>query len=276
MIKIFLTVRNRLAITKKCIESLILHSKLPHQIYVYDNATEYRLEEHFMFFHELYKRKLISQVTFTSEVSTFNAFSKASTCNFFGSQHEFDPKKDSYDFLLMLDNDIIMTPGWDTTLKTAWEYVHTKKLRHVKIIGQLPGGIKNKKESHKINDKLSGSIGTLGGSAIWSTRSNFFQDVGFLNLKQLVGQHKQHDQMYWRKLYKSSGNKPYIMGVNKKLGIHCGKRAGSVCNRLTKNKNNKNKADLIKFENAEKRIDAVDFKTFYDSVVNDKVLVKDW
>ncbi len=276
MIKIFLTVRNRLAISKKCIESLILHSKLPHQIYVYDNATNYRLEDHFMFFHELYKRKLISQVTFTSEVSTFNAFSKASACNFFGKQHEEDPKKDSYDFLLMLDNDIIMTPDWDVTLKKAWEYVHAKKLRHVKIIGQLPGGIKNKKETHKINENLLGKVGTLGGSALWTVRPNFFTDVGYLNLRELVGHTKRHDQNYWRKLSQASKGKPYIMGVNKKLGIHCGKQAGSVCNRLTKNKNKKNKTDLIKFENAEKRIDAMDFETFYKSVLSDKTLIKDW
>jgi hypothetical protein len=50
MIKIFISVRNRLAITKKCIESLILHSEIPHRIYVYDNATNYRLEDHFLFF----------------------------------------------------------------------------------------------------------------------------------------------------------------------------------------------------------------------------------
>jgi len=276
MIKIFITVRNRLAITKKCIESLILHSELPHSIYVYDNASNYRLEEHFMFFHELYNRKLISQVTFTSEASTFNAFSKASTCNFFGLQHEQDPKKDSYDFLLMLDNDIIMTPGWDVTLKKAWDYVAKKKLRHVKVIGQLPGGIKSKKESHKINSDLIGRVGTLGGSGLWSVRPNFFTDVGYLNLRQLVGHDKKHDQQYWRLLTRASAGKPYIMGVNKKLGVHCGKQAGSVCNKLTRNRGKKNKEELIKFEKAEERIDSMDFKTFYKNIVNDQLLIKDW
>jgi len=276
MIKIFITVRNRLAITKKCIESLILHSELPHRIYVYDNASNHRLEEHFQFFHELYSRKLISQVTFTSEASTFNAFSKASTCNFFGLQHEQDPQKDSYEFLLMLDNDIIMTPAWDKTLKQAWNFVNKRKLRHVKIIGQLPGGIKSRKETHNINENLLGKVGTLGGSGLWSVRPNFFRDVGYLNIRQLVGHDKKHDQQYWRLLAKASAGKPYIMGVNKKLGIHCGKQAGSVCNKLTRNRNRKDKLDLIKFENAEKRIDSQDFKTFYDSIVNDQGLIRDW
>jgi len=276
MIKIFLTVRNRLAITKKCIHALKKHSKIPHTIYVYDNASNYRVEEHFMFFNELYQKGFIKQVTFTTEASTFKAFSKASTCNFFGLQHEQDPKKDSYDFLLMLDNDIILTPGWDTILKTAWDYVKEKKLKHVKVIGQLPGGIKGKFESHTINKDLVGRVGTLGGSGLWSVKPDFFRTVGFLDLRTLVGHDKKHDQNYWRLLQQSSPGKPYIMGVNKKLGIHCGKQAGSVCNRLTRNRNSSNKCDLIKFENAEKRIDSMDFQKFYNSVYNDKALIGDW
>jgi len=276
MVKIFISVRNRLAITKKCIESLILHSEIPHKIYVYDNATNYRLKDHFDFFHELYNKGFISQITFTTPESTFNAFSKASSCNFFGLQHEQDPKKDKYDFLLMLDNDIILTPGWDKKLKTAWDYVISNKIKHIKVIGQLPGGIKSKAEKHKITKEMTGNVGVLGGSGLWSVKPDFFRTVGFLDLKTLVGFDKKHDQSYWRLLQKSSANKPYIMGINQKLGVHCGKVAGSVCNRLTRNKNVKNKLDLIKFEEAEKNIDSKDFKTFYDTIINDAALIGNW
>ena len=276
MIKIFMSVRNRLAITKKAIEALILHSTIPHQIYVYDNATNYRLKDHFDFFHELYARGMITQVTFTTEVSTFKAFSKATTCNMFGLQHEQDPKWHKYDFLMMLDNDIIVTPEWDKHLKTAWDYVNSKKMKNIKVIGQLPGGIKSKSQKHPINDDMFYRTGTLGGSGLWSVKPNFFKTVGLLDLKPLVGFDKKHDQQYWRKLQASSPGKQYIMGISKKLGIHCGKRAGSVCNRLTRNKNNKNRLDLIKFEGAEKNIDAMDFKTFYTSIKNDKVLIGNW
>lgn len=276
MVKIFISVRNRLAITKKCIEALILHSKIPHRIFVYDNATNHRLKDHFDFFHELYERGFISQITFTTEESTFRAFSKASTSNFFGLQHEQDPKKNKYTFLMILDNDIIVTPGWDTHLKEAWEYVKSKNLNHIKVIGQLPGGIKSKVEKHRINENMVGAVGTLGGSGLWSVRPNFFQVVGYLNLSSLVGQDKKHDQQYWKLLQASSPGKPYIMGINKKLGIHCGRRAGSVCNRLTRNKHKKERLDLIKFEEAEKNIDSVDFKTFYASIINDRALITNW
>ncbi len=47
MYKIMLTVRNRLSVTKKAIHALKYHSKIPHQIYIYDNLTNYKLDEHF-------------------------------------------------------------------------------------------------------------------------------------------------------------------------------------------------------------------------------------
>jgi len=276
MIKIFLSVRNRLAITKKCIYALKTHSRIPHQIFVYNNNTTYLLEEHFKYFYKVFAKGFISQATFSSEDATFNAFSKASTSNFFGKQHELDPKKDSYDFLVMLDNDIIVTPDWDLNLLKAWKHVKKTNLNNVKVIGQLPGGIKGAKTEVKIDEKITGRIGKLGGSGLWSVRPNFFQDVGFLQLHLLVGHHKQHDQQYWQLLDRSSQGKPYIMGIDQKLGIHCGMQAGSVCNTLTRNRINKNKEKLINFEAAEEKISSMDFDTFYESIYNNKQLLKNW
>jgi hypothetical protein len=278
MIKIFISVRNRLAMTKKCIEALKKHSKLPHHIYVYDNATNYRLAEHFEYFGKLYQDKKISQVTFTTEATTFNAFSKASTSNFFGLQHEQDPNKDKYLFLVMMDNDIILTPGWDLKLRAGWEYVAKKKMHNVKVIGQRPGGIKNvEKDLHTIAGSMTAKIGRLGGSGLWSVRPNFFRDVGFLNLKALVGQHKKHDQQYWTLLQKVSGGKPYIMGLISKIGYHCGPIAGSVCNRLTKgNRNPKFEKDGIKFVDAEEKIDKLTFDEFYKLAETDERVKRGW
>lgn len=275
MIKIFISVRNRLAITKKCIQALRKHSKLPHQIYVYDNQTNYLVDEHFEYFRNMYKKGVISQVTFTTDESTFNAFSKASTCNMFGQQHEQDPKKDSYYFLVFMDNDIIVTPDWDKKLYQAWTFVNKKKKDYIKVIGQLPGGIKNRKEVIEMKG-MRGKVGRLGGSGLWSVRPNFFRDVGFLDLRQLVGSDKRHDQLYWAKLQKASKGEAYILGLREKLGIHCGRRAGSVCNRLTRNKGNPKKKDMIKFPDQEEKLDGIPFDEFYESIINDKFLVSDW
>lgn len=278
MIKIFLTVRNRLAITKKCITSIQRHSTLPYQLYIYDNQTNYKIEDHFSYYCKLYKRGVVTQVTFNTDASTFNAFSKATACNIFGKQHQQDPNKKQFMFMVMLDNDIILTPGWDRYVLKAWKHVISNKIDNIKVIGQLPGGIKNRNQVVKIDDELSGKVGKLGGSGLWTVRSNFFDDVGFLDLNLLVGHDKKHDQLYWRALDRSSGGRPYIMGLNKKLGIHCGHMSGSVCNKLTRNrgKNKEQKLEMIKFEGADDRIAAMNFNEFYKKIYNDKFLHSDW
>jgi len=275
MIKIFISVRNRLGISKKCIEAIKRHSDLPHQIYVYDNATNYKISEHFEYFGKMYAKGMISQICFTSEDTTFRAFSKASTCNFFGQQHNQDPKRDNYDFLVMLDNDIIVMPNWDTKLKQAWHYVNKKKMRNVKVIGQRPGGIKNVGPTvHKFGG-LTAKVGRLGGSGLWSVRPNFFKDVGFLDLKPLVGHDKKHDQHYWKLMERASGGQQYIMGIQTKLGIHTGPATGSVCNRLNKNRSDPKKANLIKFENQEKKIEGMNFEEFMD-YIKQRRLARGW
>lgn len=271
MIKICITCRNRLSITKKCLEAIKRHSIIPHHIYIYDNNTTHLLDEHFKYFRDLYKKREISQVTFTSNESTFNAFSKAVTFNLFGRQHEEDPNKDSYDFLLLLDNDIIVTPGYDQKLFAAWKFIKKNKMTDVKIVGQSPGGIKYLDKTVYNIGKMKGRIGKLGGSGCWSLQNNFFTDIGFLNLKQLVKLNKRHDQLYWQKCEKSTNGKPYILALQEKLGIHCGKLAGSICNTLTRNKNAN-----IDFEVAEKEIDNIEFDSFYKKIMNDKYLVGDW
>jgi len=254
MIKIFISVRNRLEITRKCLEALDRHSILPHQIYIYDNATNYMVAKHFALYCEQYIKGKIAQVTFTTNSTTFDAFSKASTFNFFGQQHESDPIKNKYRFLVCLDNDVIVTPGWDKIIHDTWLYIKKKKLGHIKLVAQNPGGIKSRSEVYDImvsGDKLQGSVGELGGSGLWSMKSNFFEDVGFLNLTKLAGLHKQH-------------------------GIHCGKIAGSVCNRLTRNKNNPKKEHMILFKDAEEKIGKQNFDDFFKSIVNDDSLINNW
>ena len=276
MIKIFMSVRNRLAITKKAIEALKRHSTRPHQIYVYDNNTNYLVAKHYAYFCEQYISGGITQVTFTTKASTFGAFSKAAAFNFFGKQHQQDPKKHKYEMLLCLDNDILVMPEWDKNLLEAWKYVEEHNMKNIKVIGQLPGGIKNVKEKLDINGKFNAKTGTLGGSGLWSMRPNFFSDVGTLDLQALVGHDKKHDQHYWKLMQQRTGQKPYIMGIGVKLGVHCGKMAGSVCNRLTRNKGRKDVDKLICFEEAEVDIDKMSFEEFFKMVVNDDQLIRDW
>lgn len=276
MIKIFLTVRNRLAITKKCIEALERHSSIPHDIYVFDNCTDYRIREHWEYAFNLYKNGLISQYTFNTERSTFNAFSKAVSCNQFGQHHMIDPKWKSYEFITILDNDIIVLPEWDRYIKNAWQDVNKYGMGdQIKIIGQSPGGIKGSKTDKKFAG-CDVRLGKLGGSAFWNVKTSFFRDVGYLNLKKLVGHNKRHDQEYWNLLDKSNKGKPYIIGLNKNLCVHCGSIAGSVCNMLTRFRGQKNQSDKIKFEDADKKIENMKFDEFIKYIENNDKLIKDW
>jgi len=225
----------------------------------------------------LYEKDIIKQVTFTTEDSTFHAFSKAVTSNLFGLQHMQDPNKDKYDFLVCLDNDVIVTPGWDEKIKAAWDDVIKLKMSNIKIIGQLPGGIKGKTYLKNKIGGFNAATGKLGGSGFWTFKPNFFKEVGLLDISLLVGQDKKHDQLYWRLLEKASSGKDYILGLEDKLAIHAGgKWAGSICNTLTSNHHNKARFNLIKFEHLEKKIDDLSFSDFYNLIINDTKLLDNW
>jgi len=277
MIKIFLSVRNRLAITKKAIEALERHSTIPHSIYIFDNCTNYRIREHWEFGYNLYKHGLVDQYTFNTERSTFNAFSKAVACNQFGQQHLMDPKWKKYDFITILDNDIIVLPNWDRIILDAWRDVHKYGLDdQIRIIGQIPGGIKSTKKTDKKFAGCNAVLGKLGGSAFWNISTNFFRDVGYLDIKKLIGYNKRHDQLYWNLLEKANKGKPYILGLDKKLCVHCGSMAGSVCNKLTKFRGQKDQLRKRKFEEADKKIDNMTFNEFLNLINNNQKMMKDW
>lgn len=273
MYKIFLTVRNRLEITKKCIQALYKHSTMKFQLYCYDNLTNYRLDDHFIYFYNLYKHGLISQISFLTKESTFNAFSKAVAINQFGLNHNQDPEKDKYDFLLMIDNDIIMTPEFDKILLNSWKEVKKKKLDNIFVISQLPGGIKYTKDIVGGINGFEARQGKLGGGGIMCVQPNFFEEVGFLPISKLVGLNKKSDQIYWTLMDRKSKGLPYILGLKHKLGIHAATLAGgSVCNVLTKERNEKRALEKIKYEEGENLIKNMSFEEFFKHIQQEKYL----
>ncbi len=274
MFKVFMTVRNRLSISKKCVKALYKHSSIPFQLFCYDNLTHFRIKEHFQYFGKLYEKGFATQITFNTPESTFDAFSKIVASNQFGLLHEQDPNKDSYDFLLFLDNDMIVMQNFDKILKQAWKDVRKMGLKQVKVIGQLPGGIK---EKETLPQKIAGStakLGTLGGSGFWSVRPDFFRDVGFLDIQKSIGQDKKHDQFYWQLLCKTG--KKYILGLETRLCVHASHFSGSICNVLSKNRKNPERLKMIEFAESEEKVDRMSFDEFLIEVQKNKKLADDW
>ena len=272
MYKIFLTVRNRLELTKMCLMALLKHSTVPHQIYVYENLTDTKIEQHFAFWYKLYEKGLITQVTFTTKESTFNAFSKVVASNLFAFQHSQDPDKGKYSFLVLLDNDVIVTPGWDSVLQQAWQDVSKFALKDIKIISQLPGGIMQSKDVHQRIAGVKCKEGKLGGSGLWSVRHDFFDKIGLLQVRKFIGTSKGYDQTYWHSADVNTGGKSYILGLDCKLGIHCGSLSYSVCNNLARTKMNLEEAE----EKTDKYIAGLSFEEFYNAVSTDEALTKEW
>jgi len=274
MYKIAINVRNRLGITKKCLEAIRKHSRVKPEIYIYDNLTNYRLDEHFNYFRKLYQRNIIHQYTVNSNISTFNAFSKVVGLNQFGQSHLMDPNKNKYDFLVFLDNDMIVTPEWDTYIREAWELLKSGNNKNIKIVTQYPGGLK---PATPVRHKVKGChvySGKLGGSGFWAVSSDFFNTVGFLNCGSFVGQNKKHDQMYWSKLNRSSSNQDYIWAIQAKMAIHTGGISGSVCNVLTRGKDKKAGLEKVKFKEVDSKIEMLKFDDFYNGIKDKHKLYK--
>ncbi len=261
MIKIALFVRNRLGVTKKCIEALKKFTQIPYKLYVYDNLTDYRIQDHFTYFMKLYEDGDITQITFNTRGSTFNAFSKVVATNQFAKLHMEDPDKDKCEYLLMLDNDIIVMPGWDQKFKIAWENVKLEgRHREIKVITQNPGGVM-KRVPHKNVGDIKCEIGQQGGSGFWSVLPNFYGDVGLIPIRQMVGRNKGHDIFYWRLLAQASKGKPYILALNEKMAYHVGHFAGSICNKLHSGQR------TVKYPEKDKMIEDMNFDKFIETIV---------
>ena len=264
MIKICITVRNRLAITKKCIESLERFTCSEKSIHIYDNLTNYRFDEHLEYYMQLYTEGIIDKFVINSEQSTYNCFSKAVCFNEFGFNHIQDPGRDKTNFLVLLDNDMLVCPAWDIYVRAIMEYISDKKqFDDIRIITQNPGGVTDRKQSFKVFD-MGFEIGVHGGSGFWCLRPNFFDDIGFLDLNLVKGINKKHDQNYWDKIAKKTKGRPYSLAINKKLALHTGPLlSGSVCDILTKHNNDQQQ---IKFEELDKQIENISFEDFYKQI----------
>ncbi|KKK73581.1 hypothetical protein LCGC14_2892410, partial [marine sediment metagenome] len=191
------------------------------------------------------------------------AFSKVVASNMFADQHKGDPKGGECDYIVCLDNDMIVTPGWDSRVNLIWRAVIDKPrvLGNTKIIGQI--GIMSKQQTLvDIGENERVVIGKKGGSGFWVVLPNFFEEWGRLNIRHFIGKHKGYDGAYWAQIEKTHSG-VYTAGIDgRPLVYHCGDMVGSVCLRLEEGQVPTSEIA----QRADEQLGRMDFAEFYEMV----------
>ena len=232
------TVRNRLQMTKYTLEQLFRSVNFNNwelEIFLYDNLSEFDMEERAQYYGKLLRERWLTQVTFNTKGSTDNAFSKAAANNQFADFHMNSLDKRSIRYLIMMDNDMLCLPGWLEQFDKAWKDVRSdpKLKKEISIVTQHPGGVMGRKR-FSING-TEYTRGTSGGSGLWIVKNDFYDRIGKLNLAKLVGKNKAHDQHYWYRIQRKTGVYNYAVTVFCQKVLHLGGICGSVCNSLHQN-----------------------------------------
>lgn len=234
-VRVMFTVRNRFAMTKYTLENLfrsVDKNTWKLEVFLYDNLSEFDMEERAVHYIRLLESNKLAQVTFNTKDSTNNAFSKAASNNQFADFHMNSLDRKEIRYVVMMDNDMLCLPGWLDLFDKAWRDIDSvdNLKNEISVVTQHPGGVVG-----KVPVKINGTEykrGTSGGSGFWVVKSNFFNKVGKLDLNSLVGRNKGHDQRYWYKIQKKTGVYKYIMTVPCQKILHLGGICGSVCNVL--------------------------------------------
>lgn len=232
------TVRNRFQLTKYTLEQLfksVDFDKWRMDIFLYDNLSEFDMEERGAWYGKLLKEKWLTQVTFNTAASTDKAFSKAAANNQFADLHMNSLNRKKIKYLIMMDNDMLCFPGWLDVFDKAWDDIKSVPTLkdEIVVVTQYPGGVMGR-EIVQING-TNYHRGTSGGSGLWVVKNNFYHKIGKLNLGPLVGKNKAHDQRYWYRIQRKTGVYKYAIAVPCKKVLHLGGIVGSVCNSLHKN-----------------------------------------
>ena len=274
-ILVFLTVRNRLEITKKCVEALYKYTSRPVHLFVFDNLTQTRVDDHFNYFCDLYKQGKIKKYVVNTTESTCNCFSKATSWNEMGLFVETHPNKEMYDWILCIDNDmIIIEPGWDDIIKETMEVVE-KKVPDIMIYTQAPGGVSGTEITIPIKGKdVSARIGVNGGSGFWNVPTDFFSKIGLLELEPLVNINKRHDLNLWEKLNEWSNGTPYTFAINLPLALHTGYYNGQDLSICKKTRNNPSLN--IDFEEFDTIVGNMNFEEFITWIKKDQEVFRKW
>jgi len=252
--------RDRTVLTLKCIESIHGTSKLftDINVYVFDNLSNMDISRMNMF-SKLLATNQIKHYSYDTSQSTYDCFPKPIIFRRWASmmidQYELYNKigkepniKDVY---MLLDNDMILGPDWDSYFITALDNI-LKYSKEIKFIVKYPGGIPLKFREHAPSFKLTNRYKNNeefevitsnfgGGSGCWVMDIKMLKYLTWSieEISKTLGKFKGHDTATWARIRKEFNDTQYVAAVKPRnldtnpLIIHMG--AGSMCMSLNKN-----------------------------------------
>lgn len=274
-ILVFMNTRNRIATVQKTIEALFTYTKHPVSLFVWDNCTQVKIEEHFTYFGKLYAEGKLKKYTVNSLESTYNAFGKVSAWNDLCLFLEAHPNKNMYEFVICIDDDIcVIERGYDLIIQEAMELAE-QQVPSIMIIGQSPGGISGRDEIIKLGGKeVKVRVGTGGGSGLWCFRPDLFSKIGALDIEPFVGISKRQDITVWGQLNAYTDGKPYILGIDLPLALHTSFDNGvdmSICKKA------RNEPSMIvDYPDYDAKISNMTFDEYITFIKKDIELLRKW
>jgi len=236
IIRVMISTRERLEYTIKCIQALERFTKNDLEIFLFDDRSKENLAERFQYYKYLVENNKIAHLEILPSDSkiSFNTFGKAVSWNIFGYISSFMFPEQYFDWILLIDNDIIVRKeGWDTKLIETWRRINQyKELKTIQVVTQAPGGIMGEKLEFDLEDGYKIRVGSAGGSGFWFLKKDYFKNMGLLPLKFLIGKSKGHDQLSWQLHQLRTNSRRYVAGLWDKLALHIGHNR-SICNYLT-------------------------------------------
>ncbi len=267
-LSVLMSSRDRTIFTQKTIESIHINSKIFNDIniYLFDNYSDIDTNRLNMI-SKLLNNNLIKYYSYDTNTSSCNCFPKAigfkrwvtMMIDDYNIRLNFKSNINTVDYYVLIDNDMLVGPGYDEYFITASEKLKSVE-PNLHYLVKYPGGVtKNSinygytyemENKFQTNDKfnvISANFG--GGSGFWfmSYEQLLKLQWGYDQLKNTYNSFKKHDTTTWNMIKEKNGNIRYVGAraapkpKSNPLVIHLGGIVGSICNALTKKDRDYNK-----------------------------------
>lgn len=269
VLNVCIVCRDRLTLTAKTINSILQSSSVFSEINIscFDNYSEL-VPERMEFFYNLLKNEKIKYYSYEKAYSTANCFPKVvcfnrwiDIMNLKYNIEDIDSKKEFY---LLIDNDMILMPEWDTYFLSLFEMENSDRfLKDIHFVCPYPSGIVSKNiDSNNIpqspqfrkfdlknnynSDKFKFITSNGGGaSGFWFMNHKMLNSVkwDYGDIIEVKGRFKRQDKNTWKIIKRKNGNYMHYVGTIEQqsklpLIIHLGGGItdGSICTKAHNNK----------------------------------------